>query len=82
MILEKNTDAIFSDEAIYEAISFLRSKKNACGDDGIWLHDLEDYWELNGEKIINEIRKGMYKPQIVHEKVIVRADGKHRSISL
>lgn len=82
MILEKNTDAIFSDEAIYEAISFLRSKKNACGDDGIWLRDLEDYWELNGEKIINEIRKGMYKPQIVHEKVIVRADGKHRSISL
>lgn len=82
MILTKSIETIFSKQQVESAIEFLRTKRNACGDDGIWLHDLEDYWDLNGEKILNEIQRGRYKPQLIHEKVIVRADGKHRSISL
>lgn len=82
MKIECSIDDILADKNINEAIEYLQSKKNSCGDDDVWLHDLEEYWKLNKENICAEIRNGNYKPQIVHEKIIVMANGKHRKISL
>lgn len=73
---------VLSDENILVAISYLKTKKNACGDDGIWLYDLEQYWKLNGENIKKQVKDGTYHQQMVHEKIIVSSSGKHRKIYL
>lgn len=73
---------ILSDENITQAIEFLKTKKNACGDDGIWLHELEDYWKHNKDTLRASIKNEIYSPQLVHEKVILMPNGKHRKISL
>lgn len=73
---------ILSDTNIASAIEFLKTKANSCGDDGIWLHDLENYWYLNKHALITCIKNNDYTPQLVHEKVIITPSGKHRCISL
>ena len=75
-------NTILSDENILQAIEFLKTKKNACGDDGIWLHDLEDYWNRNKSVLRATIKNEIYNPQMVHEKVILMPNGKHRKIAL
>lgn len=51
-----NINTILSDENMIQAIEFLKTKKNACGDDGIWLHDLEDYWKWNKDALRASIK--------------------------
>lgn len=75
-------DEILEEKNINIAIEHLKAKKNTCGDDGIWLHDLEKYWQFNKDALINEIKQKNYIPQIVHEKIIITANGKHRKIVL
>ena len=67
---------------VQKAIIDLQTKKNACGDDGVWLYDLEEFWNNNGQRIVRQIEEKKYIPQIVHEKIIVSANGKRRKIAL
>lgn len=82
MKLLKTVEEIFAEESVAEAIEFLKSKKNSCGDDGIWLHDLEEFWSINKTNILDSLKNGTYKPLLVHEKIIIQANGKHRKIYL
>lgn len=34
---------------IQAAIEHLQTKRNSCGIDGIYIHDLTDYWSINRE---------------------------------
>lgn len=74
-------DCVLADDNIYFAIQHLQTKKNACGDDGIWLHDLDIFWKLNGEKIKGQIYSQCYHPQIIRMCPIITKNGKHRMIS-
>lgn len=82
MKVTKTLNDVLADHNIHLAIEFLKTKKNACGDDGIWLHDLDTYWNLNKQIISNQIFNKTYKPQIVHEKIIVMANGKYEKLHL
>lgn len=73
---------IFKSSNVRNAIIDLQTKKNACGDDGVWLYDLEEFWNNNGQRIVKQIKEKKYIPQIVHEKIIVSANGKRRKIAL
>lgn len=77
-----DVNAILSDENIISAIEYLKTKKNVCGDDGVWLHDLDNYWNFNKAALRACIRNKEYIPQLVHEKVITMPNGKHRPICL
>lgn len=75
-------DNLFAEKNINTAIEFLKTKKNTCGDDGVWLHELEEFWKINSESFIKAIKQKNYTPQIVHEKILITANGKHRKIAL
>lgn len=80
--IEITLEDIFKQGNIKIAIEELMSKKNSCGDDGVWLYDLEEFWKGNGQQIVRQIEEKKYEPQLVHEKIIVSANGKRRKISL
>ena len=74
-------ETVLDEENIAQAIEHLLIKKNACGDDGVWLHNLAEYWEWNKEKICKQIEKREYYPQLIHDRMIITGVGKHRIIS-
>lgn len=82
MKINITVDDVLKEENVNIAIEFLKSKKNVCGDDGVFLHELDEFWKINGNSLKEEIKQGNYIPQIVHEKVITMANGKHRKIVL
>jgi len=49
-------EKVLERENIQSAIEYLLTKKNACGDDGVWLHGLEEYWGWNGKTISEQLR--------------------------
>ena len=72
---------ILDDENVELAIEYLMTKKNACGDDGVWLHGLAEYWEWNKNTITEQIQEKKYYPQLIHNQMIVTGVGKHRIVS-
>lgn len=82
MKVDITVDDLLDEENISTAIEFLKTKKNTCGDDGVWLHELDGFWKINRDRISKEIKQGNYIPQIVHEKILIMANGKHRKIAL
>lgn len=72
---------IFISEQIEEALDNLSTKKDTCGIDGLYLSELRDDWNINGERYLSLLRKGKYKPGIVQIYEIVNYTGKRRSIS-
>lgn len=74
-------EKVLERENIQSAIEYLLTKKNACGDDGVWLHGLEEYWGWNEKTISEQLRKGTYIPQLIHNRMILTGAGKHRIIS-
>lgn len=75
-------DQILQPDNISQAISFLKTKPNACSDDGVYLHELEQYWQLNEGIIKRQLLDGTYLPQMIHEKVLLQPNGKRRIITL
>lgn len=75
-------EAILSDENLEQAKESFQGKRDSCGIDGIKLSMLDDYWEINGEKIKKSIREGKYCPGIIQQQDIVNTKGKKRTISL
>lgn len=82
MKLIQTIEEVFGNENVSSAVEFLKRKNNAVGDDGVRLHDLAEYWSINKDAILSSIQTSSYNPQIVHEKIIVQANGKRRKISL
>lgn len=64
-----------------EAFEYLGSKKDGSGTDGVLLSELEEYWELNGERIVGELEAGMYQPGVVKSFEITNHLGKRRRVS-
>lgn len=64
-----------------DAFQYLNRKKDGYGADGISMAELEDYWKLNKEKVITELKNKIYQPGIVRCTEIVNNKGKRRVIS-
>ena len=75
-------DDLFEPEDIDEAISYLETRKDSCGIDGIYLSELREYWLVNGYDILELLRTEKYNPGIVRNTEIVNYKGKKRTISL
>ncbi len=75
-------DEIFEPAIIDEAVSYLESRKDSCGIDGILLSELREYWLINGNDILEMLRRERYTPGIIRIIEIVNYKGKKRKIAL
>lgn len=80
--MEITIQAILSDENLKTARESFIGKRDSCGIDGIKLSMLDEYWEINGEKIKKSIMERKYKLGIIQQQDIVNQKGKKRTISL
>ncbi len=71
----------FCREHFETSVHKLLSKPNNCGADGILITEFEDYWKLNGDKILSLLSEGKYKPSPVMLEELVFKAGKKRLIS-
>lgn len=72
---------IFTEENIQNALHHVLSRKNSCGIDGIFVKDFEEYWILNGQKILKQVMNGVYMASPVQLREIIMPTGKHRIIA-
>lgn len=66
-----------------QTMAFERLQKNAnsLGTDGIWLHDVIDFWEINQKQLIQEISEGLYRPSLVRQRDLAKKSKGKRVIS-
>lgn len=64
-----------------DAFVHFSTKKESCGPDKMKLSELQNFWQLNHERIEQEIRKSQYQPGIVHNFEVFNGKGKKRIIS-
>ena len=64
-----------------DALEHFKKKKEGCGEDGLLVSDLDEYWSLNQERVIGELMTGSYEPGVVKCIEIVNGKGKKRVIS-
>ena len=64
-----------------EALAHFRHKKDGCGEDGMHVSELEEYWQLNQERVLAEIMCGSFEPGVVKTVEIINRKGKRRVIS-
>ena len=72
---------VFSDEAIEEALTFLESRRDSCGADGMYLSELRTYWKMNRETVLSELVQERYHPGDVQMLETVNHKGKRRTIA-
>ena len=48
-----------------KALQFLETKKNSCGQDGMYLSELSEYWHVNQTVLMEQLLTGTYEPGIV-----------------
>ena len=58
------------------ALEHLESKKDGCGIDGMHVSEFKEYWEVNHERIEEEIRNSAYIPGVVVYYEILNSHGK------
>ncbi len=75
-------ESIFTKDKTEEAISFLETKKDSCGVDGIYLSELREYWTINGNDILEILKNEKYTPGLVKKVEIVNYKGKKRKIAM
>ena len=63
------------------ALEHLETKKDGCGIDGVHISEFKEYWEMNHERIEEEIRNGSYVPGIIMTYEILNGHGKRRIVS-
>lgn len=76
-----NIDELLSKKNQARALAHFKTKRDGHGPDGVFLSELEEYWRLNGERVMADIRAGTYKPGIVRRYEIVGNNGKRRFIA-
>ena len=64
-----------------DALEHFKKKKEGCGEDGLLVPDLDEYWSLNQERVVGELMAGSYEPGVVKCIEIVNGKGKKRVIS-
>lgn len=74
-------ESIFSKKNINKAFDHLSVKKNGGGTDKSSLLELKDYWELNKDRTIEEVRACSFKPNMIQEYEIVNGKGKRRKVT-
>lgn len=74
-------DELFSKRNQRDALGHFLSKKDGQGPDGMSVSELENYWRLNGEQIIQEVRNGSYEPGVIECFEVLGASGKKRAVS-
>lgn len=74
-------ESIFSKKNIARAFDYLSIKKNGGGTDKSSLDELKDYWELNKDRIIDEVKNCSFKPNMVQEYEIINGKGKRRKVT-
>ena len=63
------------------AFQHFKQKKNSSGLDNMPLSELEDYWNLNQDRIKEELLTGTYQPGVIKIQEIITKNGKRRNIS-
>ena len=74
-------ESIFSKKNVNKAISYLSLRKNGAGTDKQPEVELRNYWELNKDRILDEIEREDFHPNIVKEFEIINGKGKHRKVT-
>lgn len=74
-------EELFSKRNLNQAFAHLEEKRDSCGSDGVPLSELKEYWDLNHERIIHEIKEGIFCPGVVKNFEIVNKAGKRRVVS-
>lgn len=82
MNTEKLLERILSQENIDQAIKQVKANRGAPGVDGIKVGQLKEYWEKNGEEIIESIKNRKYKPSPVLRVEIPKPDGGMRNLGI
>ena len=66
-----NLEQVLKPKNIQQALEYLLTEKNICGDDGIFLHELETYWEMHQETITKQLLQFEYYPQLIHNRMTI-----------
>lgn len=74
-------EELFSKKNQKLALCKLQSKKDSSGSDGVLLSEFEEYWKLNKERILDEIKQGIYTPGVVKCFDVISNTGKQRVVS-
>ena len=74
-------DELLSKRNQNDALSHFANKADSRGADGMRLSELKNYWQLNGTRIIAEIRAGTYEPAIMEKYEVLGGSGKKRVIT-
>jgi len=64
-----------------DALTHFEQKKDSCGADGVHLSELQEYWQLNSDSIIADIKTMSYYPGVIKIYEIINGKGKRREIS-
>jgi RNA-directed DNA polymerase len=75
-------EQILSSENLNEAFVQVKRNKGAEGVDGMKVNELGEHLKANGERIKEQIRKRMYKPQPVRRVEIPKSDGGVRNLGV
>lgn len=74
-------EKVFTEENLAISVERLLEKNDSCGIDGIFVRDFREYWEINKERIVQELLQGKYEPDEVLVEEILNRKGKKRRIS-
>lgn len=76
-----SVDELLSKKNQKNAFAHFKTKRDSKGSDGMFLSELEEYWQLNGDRICEEIRNKTYCPCVIENYEIVNLKGKRRIVS-
>ena len=73
-------DEVLSKSNQKEALEFLTIKGNSRGAEGMFMSDLEEYWNLNGQVILKQLQDETHEPGLAKSTEIINKKGKRRLI--
>lgn len=74
-------DELLSKTNQRKALAHFKNTHDSMCADGMRISELEEYWQLNSERIISEIKAGTYEPGIIENVEIINGKGKRRIVS-
>ena len=74
-------EELFSKRNQRDAFLHFSTKKDGVGPDQMRLSELENYWKLNEQRIIQDVKNGTYQPGIIQNHEILNRRGKRRIVS-
>lgn len=74
-------EKVFSNQNMQIALTELMLKNDTCGMDGMYLHELPEYLQMNKQVLRESLLKGEYKPGAVRLFEIVAKNGKIRKVT-